>query len=176
MSLTLLKPAISVSSLVSLTRLLNTTNPWTAIWKCINWLLLIVSKFGHTYLLTVICQATSYPTAYPLYIITAKAVVRALTQFTSIFSIPKVMQSDQGSNLTSHLFSQVLIRLHIKHNKSTADHAQNRVPLNGSTKHLNPCCAPIVQSCWMTGRMGCPGYCWPLVKLSRRAQVSARMT
>lgn len=40
--------------------------------------------------------------------------------------IPKVLQSDQGSNFTSHLFAQVLKQLCIKHNKSTAYHAQSQ--------------------------------------------------
>ncbi|XP_053294792.1 uncharacterized protein LOC128455141 [Pleuronectes platessa] len=84
------------------------------------------SKSGHTYLLTVMCQVTRYPAAYPLRSITAKAVVGALTQFISVFGIPKVIQSDQGSNFTSHLFAQVLKQLHIKHNKSTAYHAQSQ--------------------------------------------------
>lgn len=84
------------------------------------------SKSGHTYLLTVMCQVTRYPAAYPLRSITAKVVVGALTQLISVFGITKVIQSDQGSNFTSHLFAQVLKQLHIKHNKSTAYHAQSQ--------------------------------------------------
>ena len=66
------------------------------------------------YLLTVMCQNTRYPAAYPLRTITTKSVVRALTQFISIFGIPKVIQSDQGSNFSSHLFAQVLKQLRVK--------------------------------------------------------------
>ena len=84
------------------------------------------SKSGHSYLLTVMCQATRYPAAYPLRTITTKAVVKALTQFISIFGIPKVIQSDQGSNFTSHMFAQILKQLKVKHNKSTAFHAQSQ--------------------------------------------------
>lgn len=84
------------------------------------------SKSGSTYLLTVMCASTRYPSAYPLRTITAKSVVKALTQFISIFGIPKILQSDQGSNFTSHLFSQVLKLLHIRHNKASAYHPQSQ--------------------------------------------------
>lgn len=72
------------------------------------------------------CASTRYPAAYPLRTITAKSVVKALTQFISVFGIPKIVQSDQGTNFTSHLFSQVLKLLHIKHNKASAYHPQSQ--------------------------------------------------
>uniref|UniRef100_A0AAQ4P9U3 Integrase catalytic domain-containing protein n=1 Tax=Gasterosteus aculeatus aculeatus TaxID=481459 RepID=A0AAQ4P9U3_GASAC len=72
------------------------------------------------------CHATRYPAAFPLRTITSKAVVKALTQFISTFGIPKIIQSDRGSNFTSHLFAQVLKQLKVKHNKSTAFHAQSQ--------------------------------------------------
>lgn len=84
------------------------------------------SKAGSNYLLTVMCQSTRYPAAYPLRSITTRSVVRALTQFISIFGIPKVIQSDQGSNFASHLFSQVLKQLRVKHNMSSAYHPQSQ--------------------------------------------------
>lgn len=40
--------------------------------------------------------------------ISVKPVVRALTQFISTFGIPHVIQSDQVSNFTSHMFKQIL--------------------------------------------------------------------
>uniref|UniRef100_A0A674E7Q6 Gypsy retrotransposon integrase-like protein 1 n=1 Tax=Salmo trutta TaxID=8032 RepID=A0A674E7Q6_SALTR len=84
------------------------------------------SKKGSNYLLTVMCQTTRFPAAYPLRSITTKSVLKALTQFFSLFGIPKVIQSDQGSNFTSTLFGQVLQQLHIKHNLSSAYHAQSQ--------------------------------------------------
>lgn len=84
------------------------------------------SKSGSIHLLTVMCASTHYPSAYPLHTITAKSVVKALTQFISIFGIPKILQSDQGSNFTSHLFSQVLKLLRIRHNKASAYHPQSQ--------------------------------------------------
>lgn len=84
------------------------------------------SKSGSQYLLTVMCLVTRYPAAYALRNITAKSVVRALTQFIAIFGIPKVIQSDQGSNFSSHLFAQVLRQLNVKHNQASAYHAQSQ--------------------------------------------------
>ena len=84
------------------------------------------SKSGAVYLLTVMCQATRYPAAYPLRTITTRSVVRALSQFISIFGIPKVIQSDKGSNFCSHMFSQVLKQLRVHHNQSSAYHAQSQ--------------------------------------------------
>ncbi len=81
-------------------------------------------KSGSNYLFTVMCLSTRFPAAYPLCSITLRSIVRALTKFISVFGIPKIIQSDQGLNLTSHLFQQVLKQLHIKHNQSTAHHAQ----------------------------------------------------
>ena len=52
--------------------------------------------------------------------------MRALSQFISIFGIPKVIQSDQGSNFTSHLFAQVLRQLKVKHHQASAYHAQSQ--------------------------------------------------
>ncbi|XP_030283654.1 uncharacterized protein LOC115587797 [Sparus aurata] len=84
------------------------------------------ARSGCKYLLSVMCQSTRYPAAYPLRTITARAVVRALTQFVSVFGIPRVIQSDQGSNFSSHLLGQVLKLLGIGHNQSSAYHAQSQ--------------------------------------------------
>ncbi len=85
------------------------------------------SRLGSMYLLTVMCQSTRYPTAYPFRTLSAKSVVRALSQFISIFGIPKVIQSDQGSNFSSHLFAQVLKQLKVQHNQSSAYQESVRV-------------------------------------------------
>ncbi len=83
-------------------------------------------KSRSNYLFTVICLNMHFQAAYPLCSITSHSIVRALTQFISVSGIPKIIQSDQGSNLTSHLFQQVLKQLHIKHNQSTVYHVQSQ--------------------------------------------------
>ena len=84
------------------------------------------SKSGSKYLLTVMCQSTRYPAAYPLRVIKTKTVVKALTQFISICGIPKVIQSDLGSNFSSKMFSQVLQQLRVHQSQSSAYHAESR--------------------------------------------------
>lgn len=84
------------------------------------------SKLGSKYLLTIMCLNTRFPAAYPLRTITSRSIVKALSQFMSIFDVPRVIQSDQGTNLTSHLFQQVLKQLHVKHHLATAYHAQSQ--------------------------------------------------
>ncbi len=44
----------------------------------------------------------------------------------SIFGVPKIIQSDQGSNFCSKLFAEVLKQLNIKHSQSGAYHAQSQ--------------------------------------------------
>lgn len=84
------------------------------------------SKSGCAYLFTVMCQTTRYPAAYPLRTIKARSVVKALSQFFSIFGIPRIIQSDQGTNFTSRIFAQVLKQLRVKHCLSSAYHAQTQ--------------------------------------------------
>lgn len=63
------------------------------------------TKTGNQFLLTIMCVATRYPEAIPLRNITAKAVVKELTKFFITFGLPKVLQSDQGTNFVSKLFT-----------------------------------------------------------------------
>lgn len=48
------------------------------------------------------------------------------TQFKNIFGIPKVKQSNQGSNFSSNLLEQVLKQLHDTHSRSSAYRAQSQ--------------------------------------------------
>lgn len=60
---------------------------------------------------------------------------RALSQFMSIFGVPRVIQSDQGSNFSSQLFSQILKQLWIKHNQHLPIMHKVKVFLNAFTRH-----------------------------------------
>lgn len=84
------------------------------------------TKSGNTFLLTVTCASTRFPEVFPLQKITAPVVVKALTKFFSLFRLPRVVQTDQGTNFTSRLFSQVLRQLHIKHLCSSAYHPESQ--------------------------------------------------
>ena len=63
---------------------------------------------------------------YPLRSITAKSVLKALSQFISIFGLPKVIQSDRITNFTSQTFAQILHLLNSQHNKASAYHPQSQ--------------------------------------------------
>ncbi|KAL1251972.1 hypothetical protein QQF64_019768 [Cirrhinus molitorella] len=82
------------------------------------------SRSGSKFLLTVMCQSTRYPAAYAMRNITTRSVVKA--QFISIFGIPKVIQSDQGSNFTSKMFADILKQLGVQHRCSSAFHPQSQ--------------------------------------------------
>ena len=84
------------------------------------------TKSGNKFLLTIMCSATRFPEAIPMRKITAPAVVKALVRFFSIFGLPKVLQTDQGSNFMSRIFAQVLKQLNIAHCHSSAYHPESQ--------------------------------------------------
>ena len=78
------------------------------------------TKTGNQYMLTVMCVSTRFPEAIPLRKITAPAITRALTKFFATFGLPRVVQSDQGSNFISKTFKQALQTLGVSHAVSSA--------------------------------------------------------
>lgn len=83
-------------------------------------------KSGHQYILTIMCAATRYPEAVPLHSITTKAVVKELVKFSSMSGLPKIIQTDQGTNFTSHLFEQLVKELRVEHQISSAYHPESQ--------------------------------------------------
>lgn len=71
-------------------------------------------------------MTTHFPEAIPLSSITARAITKALVKFFTLFGLLKIVQRNQGMNFTSQTFSQVLKRLGIKHNVSTAYHPESQ--------------------------------------------------
>ena len=84
------------------------------------------TKSGNQYLLTIMCLSTRYPEAIPIRKITAPVITKALTRFFSIFGLPKIIQSDQGSNFTSRIFKQSMRELGVKHTTSSAYHPESQ--------------------------------------------------
>lgn len=84
-------------------------------------------KSGMEYMVTIMCQATRYPAAYAVRSINTRTVLKSLSHFISIFGIPKVIQSDRGSNFTSKAFTKALQQLRIVHNLSSAYQAQSQL-------------------------------------------------
>ncbi len=77
------------------------------------------TRSGNQFLLTVMCSV-------PLRKITASVVVKALVKFFSTFGLLKVVQTDQGTNFLSKLFSQVLTTLNISHRIASAYHPESQ--------------------------------------------------
>lgn len=84
------------------------------------------TKCGNQYLLTMMCVATRYPEAIPLRKITSQSVVKALIKFFSTFGLPRIVQTDQGTNFLSGTFKQVLQSLAITHRVSSAYHPESQ--------------------------------------------------
>lgn len=84
------------------------------------------TKGGNQYLLTIMCTATRFPEAFPLRNITARSITKALTRFFTTFGLPRVIQTDQGTNFKSSLFKQVLSLLNVQHVVSSPYHPQSQ--------------------------------------------------
>ena len=67
---------------------------------------------GH-YLWTIMCDSTRFPEAIPLRNIKTKTIVKTLVRFFTFVGLPRSVQSDQGSNVMSRNFQQVMHELGI---------------------------------------------------------------
>ncbi len=72
------------------------------------------------------CTSTRFPEAIALHSIKAPIIVRELIKFCIVFGLPKVIQTDRGTNFTSKLFVQTLTQFAIKHELSSAYHPQSQ--------------------------------------------------
>jgi hypothetical protein len=84
------------------------------------------TKAGNEYVFTIMCASTRFPEAIPLRNIKAKTIIKALIKFFTLVGLPKVVQSDQGSNFMSGIFQQVMHELGIKQYKSSAYHPESQ--------------------------------------------------
>ncbi len=84
------------------------------------------TKAGNQFLLTIMCMSTRFPEAIPLRKITAPAITRALIKFFTTFGLPKIIQTDQGTNFMSRAFKQSLQSLGVSHSVSSAYHPESQ--------------------------------------------------
>ena len=84
------------------------------------------TKKRNRYLLTIMCASTRFPIVFPLRNIRAKTIVDNLIKVFTLYGLPKIIQSDQGSNFTSNLFSEVVEELGIKRELATAYHPESQ--------------------------------------------------
>ncbi|XP_066969216.1 uncharacterized protein [Macrobrachium rosenbergii] len=73
------------------------------------------TRGGNEYLLTMVDRVTRFPEAIPLRSIRGEKVVEALFGFFTRFGIPKVLQSDCGTNFTSKFFKKKMVELGVSH-------------------------------------------------------------
>lgn len=67
------------------------------------------TKSGNQFLLTLMCINTRFPEAIPLRKITTASVTKALIKFFTTFDLPKIVQTDQGTNFLSKVSKQALV-------------------------------------------------------------------
>ena len=84
------------------------------------------TKSGNQYRLTIMCASTRFPEAIPLRNIKAKTICKSLTKFFTLVGLPKIVQSDQGSNFMSNAFQQMLHQMCIKQITSSAYHPESQ--------------------------------------------------
>ena len=84
------------------------------------------TKSGNKYLLTIMWGTHRFLEAIPMRNIKAKKIVSHLINFFTFAGLPKVIQSDLGSNFMSNIFKQVVTELGIKHYTSSAYHPESQ--------------------------------------------------
>ncbi|XP_068205624.1 uncharacterized protein [Palaemon carinicauda] len=84
------------------------------------------SKKQNQYMITMMCSSIRYPDAYPLRNISSKTLIPVLIKFFTQYGIPKIIQTDRGSNFTSDLFRQVMAAMNIKHTLSSVYHPESQ--------------------------------------------------
>ena len=80
----------------------------------------------YNFILTIMCVATRFPEAIPLRNIRSKTIVKTMIKVFTLFSLPRSVQSDQGSNFMSSAFQQVMYELGIKQYKPSACHPESQ--------------------------------------------------
>ena len=80
------------------------------------------SRAGHKYILVVCDYATCYPEAIPMKTIDAERVAEELVKIFSRVGIHHEILTDQGSNFTSHLLTEIYRFLHVHPIRTTPYH------------------------------------------------------
>ncbi|XP_069176498.1 uncharacterized protein [Procambarus clarkii] len=84
------------------------------------------TKSGNMYMFTILCMTTRFPEAYALRNIRASTIIRQLERFFSLFGMPRINQTDNGSNFCSTTFQQFCNTFGIKHYFFSPYHPQSQ--------------------------------------------------
>ena len=82
------------------------------------------SRSGHRYILVVCDYATRYPEAITLKSIEAERVAEELLKLLARVGLPKEILTDQGSNFTSQLLTELYKMLHVHPIRTSPYHPQ----------------------------------------------------
>ena len=81
---------------------------------------------GNEYLLTLMCTATRYAEAIPMSSCRARKIVPKIVDLFSKFGMPRIIQTDRGTNFMSDFFRRALSKMGVTHITSTAYHPQSQ--------------------------------------------------
>lgn len=95
-----------------------------------------ITKNKNIYIFTVMCPLTRFPEAFPLRNIRTGTILKCLYKYFSMFGVPEVVQSDQGSNFKSKIFQSALKKLGIKQIFSSPYRPQSQGALERYHKFL----------------------------------------
>lgn len=94
------------------------------------------TRRGHEYILTLIDVATRFVHGVPLRAVSAKSVVKILTEFFSMFGIPFKVQTDGASYFMGTVFTTFLHQLGITHSVSSPYHPESQGALERSHRSI----------------------------------------
>ncbi|XP_066983831.1 uncharacterized protein [Macrobrachium rosenbergii] len=95
------------------------------------------TRSGNEYIFTMMDKMSRYPEAIPLRSIKSVKIVEVLINFFTRFGMPKVVQSDCGTNFVSKYFKEKMAELGIKHVTSSPYHPESQGALERKTKIRN---------------------------------------
>ena len=85
---------------------------------------LLKSSYGNRFILVICDYATRYPEAVPMRSVDAASVAEELMKLFSRVGVPKEILTDQGTNFTSLLLTELYRMLHVHPIKTTPYHPQ----------------------------------------------------
>jgi len=84
------------------------------------------TKKGNQYLVTIMDRTTRFPEAIPVRNIQTKNVIMVLERFFTMVGLPRIIQTDNGSNFTSKEFEREMKKFGITHNRSSPYHPESQ--------------------------------------------------
>lgn len=97
------------------------------------------TKRGHKYLLTLIDLSTRFPEAIPVKAIDCASLIEPMVRVFSQHGVLRKILTDQGSNFTGKLFSQLCNKLGVTHIESVAYRPQTNGTLERFHRSFKTC-------------------------------------